>query len=416
MDLLFQNIKSLLPILPTDQLKVDGASMQQMQTIDDAWLHVQHGLIAGYGSMQQSPNPDAFTKIIDASNRLLMPTWVDSHTHLVYAADRASEFVDRIRGLSYAEIAQKGGGILNSAKKLSSISEQELYDQSAQRLEEVIGLGTGAIEIKSGYGLNFQAERKMLRVIERLKQDYPIPIKATFLGAHAVPEEFTHRRAEYVKTLCEQWLPALVDEGLVDYIDVFCEQGYFSVEDTQIIMQAGLKLGIQSKIHVNQFSILGGVQAAVSANARSVDHLEELSDQDIEALVGSSTMPVALPGCSYFLGIPYTPARRIIDAGAPLAVASDFNPGSAPSGNMNHVVSAACIKMKMLPSEAIYAATINGAYAIGLSQQLGSISVGKKANLILTKPVPSLDYLPYAFGSSLIENVFIDGKAWTVST
>tara|TARA_B110000046_G_scaffold182367_1_gene216235 strand:- start:789 stop:1823 length:1035 start_codon:yes stop_codon:yes gene_type:complete len=339
-----------------------------------------------------------------------MPTWCDSHTHIVYAGNREGEFVDRINGLTYEEIANNGGGILNSAKKLQTVSEDELYNQSKVRLEEVMNLGTGAVEIKSGYGLTYESELKMLRVIKRLKENYPIEIKATFLGAHAVPSNYKNNKEGYLKMLIDEVIPQVSKENLAEFVDVFCEKGYFSVEDTEAILKAGKKYGLIPKIHVNQFTSIGGVQIGVQYNALSVDHLEVMNAEDISVLKNTRTMPVALPSCSYFLGIPYTPARKIIDEGLPLALATDYNPGSTPSGNMNFVVSTACIKMKMTPEEAINAATINGAYAIGLETKVGSISKGKLANLILTKPINSYGFIPYSFGNNQIESVFVKGK------
>lgn len=409
MQILFKNIKVLIQVREEQISFVGGKDMGELPTIKDAFLLVEHGLITDFGNMKDCPNiPNA--KIIDASGRLLLPSWCDSHTHLVYAGTRENEFVDRINGLSYEDIANRGGGILNSAKKLQDTSEENLFLQSKERLEAVIKLGTGAIEIKSGYGLTLEAELKMLRVIRRLKQNYQLPIKATFLGAHALPAEFKNNKEGYLKLLIEDVIPKVAEEKLAEFIDVFCETGYFSVEDTGLILEAGKKHGLTPKIHVNQFTAIGGVQVGVKHNALSVDHLEEMRDEDIKSLKNTRTMPVALPGCSYFLGIPYTPARKMIDAGLPLAMATDYNPGSAPSGNMNFVVSSACVKMNMTPEEAINAATINGAYAMGLEQQVGSITKGKLANLILTKPVTSYNYLPYSFGEHNIESVYLKGK------
>ena len=330
--------------------------------------------------------------------------------HIVYAGNREQEFVDRINGFSYEEIANRGGGILNSAKKLNETSEEEIYEQSKVRLEEVMHLGTGAVEIKSGYGLTIEGELKMLRVIKKLAANYPISIKATFLGAHAFPLHYKENKQGYIDEIITKMLPQIAQNKLADYIDVFCETGYFSVEETEKIMEAGIQFGLKPKIHVNQFNSIGGIQAGIKFNALSVDHLEVMNPEDIEALKDTETMPVALPSCSYFLSIPYTPAREMIKAGLPLALATDFNPGSTPSGNMNFVVSTACIKMKMTPEEAINAATINGAYAMGISETHGSITKGKKANLILTKPISSYYQIPYAFGSNLIESVFVEGK------
>ncbi|MNX92269.1 Imidazolonepropionase [compost metagenome] len=328
----------------------------------------------------------------------------------MYAGNRVQEFVDRINGLSYEEIANRGGGILNSAKKLNETSEDEIYDQSKARLEEVMLQGTGAVEIKSGYGLTVEGELKMLRVIKKLKENYPVAIKATFLGAHAFPTEFKENHSGYIDTLINEMLPKIAEEKLADYIDAFLETGYFSVEETERIMEAGKKYGLPAKIHVNQFTAINGIAACVKHGALSVDHLEIVTDEDIEVLKNSDTMPVALPSCSYFISIPYTPARKMIQAGLPLALATDFNPGTTPSGNMNFVVATACIKMKMTPEEAINAATINGAYAMGLSKTHGSITVGKHANLIITKPITSFYQLPYAFGTDLIDQVVIEGK------
>ena len=341
---------------------------------------------------------------------MVLPTWCDSHTHIVYAGNRELEFADRINGLSYEEIANRGGGILNSAKTLQETSEADIFEQSRIRLEEVMKLGTGAVEIKSGYGLTEEAELKMLRVIKKLKAHYPLPVKSTFLGAHAIPQEYKSKPQEYMELVIKQILPKVAAEGLAEYIDIFCEKGYFSVEDTHNLLGAAENFGMKPKIHVNQFNAIGGVKAGVEHGALSVDHLEVMEDEDIEVLKGTATIPVALPSCSLFLSIPYTPARKIIDAGLPLALATDFNPGSTPSGNMNLVVSLACIKMKMTPEEAINAATINGAYAMDLSETHGSITKGKKANFIITEEIPSYTFLPYAFGTNSIASVYINGK------
>jgi imidazolonepropionase len=409
MQTLIINIKELLQVRETQINKVSGAEMAILPTLKNAYLVIENDCIKDYGLMEDCPeiNPE---KIIDAFGKMILPSWCDSHTHIVYAGNREQEFVDRINGLSYEEIANRGGGILNSAKKLNETSEDELYNQSKIRLEEVIQLGTGAVEIKSGYGLSVENEIKMLRVIKRLKENYPIAIKATFLGAHAFPIAFKENHQGYIDLIINEMIPKIAQEKLADYIDVFCETGYFSVEETESIMKVGLEYGLIPKIHVNQFNAIGGVKAGVKYNALSVDHLEVMKHEDMECLKNSDTMPVALPSCSYFLSIPYTPAREMIAAGLPLALATDFNPGSTPSGNMNFVVATACIKMRMTPEEAINAATINGAYAMGLSQTHGSITIGKKANLIITKPIPSFYQLPYAFGSNLIDQVILDGK------
>jgi imidazolonepropionase len=406
---LFLNIKQLLQVREPNVDKVSGVQMKELPSIENAYLLVEDDVISDYGSMSSLLQIDA-NETIDASGKIVMPTWCDSHTHIVFAGTREQEFVDRINGLSYEEIAKRGGGILNSAKKLQETTEEELYQQSAKRLQEVMQLGTGAIEIKSGYGLTLDAELKMLQVIKKLKENYQLPIKATFLGAHAVPAAFKGNKKGYIDLVINTMLPKVAEENLADYVDIFCEEGYFSVADTERLLEAASNYNLVPKIHVNQFNAIGGVQAGVKYNALSVDHLEEMRTEDIEALQGSHTMPVALPSCSYFLSIPYTPARQIIDAGLPLALATDYNPGSTPSGNMNFVVSTACIKMKMTPEEAINAATINAAYAMGIASTHGSIAKGKKANLLLTKAITSYNYLPYAFGSNHIEQVFIDGK------
>lgn len=411
MTTLILNIKELLQIRESSILKVSGAEMAVLPTIKNAFLLIKDDLIADFGSMDNLPKVEA-DKTIDASGKIVLPSWCDSHTHIVYAGNREQEFVDRINGMTYEEIANRGGGILNSAKKLNESSEEEIYNQSKVRLEEVMRLGTGAVEIKSGYGLTVEGELKMLRVIQQLSKNYPITIKATFLGAHAFPTLFKENRKGYIDCIIHEMLPEIAENKLADFIDVFCETGYFSIEETEQIMKAGIRLGLKPKIHVNQFNSIGGIQAGVKYNALSVDHLEIMKPEDIEALKNSETMPVALPSCSYFLSIPYTPARDIIAAGLPLALATDYNPGSTPSGNMNFVVATACIKMKMTPEEAINAATINGAYAMGISKTHGSITLGKKANLIITKEIPSYYQLPYAFGSNLIDTVILDGETY----
>ncbi len=413
MKTLFINIKELLQIRDASVSFVSGKEMRELPAIQNAFLKVENGIITDFGSMDSLKDPQA-DKVIDATGSILMPTWCDSHTHLVYAGNREGEFADRIKGLSYEEIAAKGGGILNSAKKLQETSEEALFEQSKHRVAEIIALGTGAVEIKSGYGLSKEAELKMLRVIKRLQDHYPILIKATFLGAHALPESYKSDKAGYLNMLIDSVLPVIQKEQLASFVDIFCEKGYFDVQDTDKLLRAAVKRGLIPKVHVNQFHAIGGVEVAVNHQALSVDHLEVLPDSDIEILKGSRTMPVALPACSFFLSIPYTPARKIIDAGLPLALASDYNPGSTPSGNMNFVVATACIKMQMTPEEAINAATINAAYAMGVSQELGSISIGKKANLILTKPISSRAFIPYSFGNPVIKQVYINGEAWEV--
>lgn len=406
---LITNIKELLQVREANVIKVSGREMRDLPTIKNAFLLLEDDLISDYGEMQNLPkiNPDV---MIDANDRIVLPAWCDSHTHIVYAANREDEFVDRINGLSYKEIADKGGGILNSAKKLQLTSEEELYKQASNRIEEVMAMGTGAIEIKSGYGLTVEAELKMLSVIKKLSGDYPIEVKATFLGAHAFPEKFKNDKESYVDLICNEMIPRVAKEELAEFVDVFCETGYFNVVQTNKILNKANEYGLVPKIHVNQFTSIGGIEVAVKNFALSADHLEILTENDLEALKKSDTMPVALPACSYFLSIPYTPARDIIDAGLPLALASDFNPGSSPSGNMNFVVATACIKMKMTPEEAINAATVNGAYAMNISSSHGSITRGKKANLIVTKKIPSYSFIPYSFGTNLIHEVLINGK------
>ncbi len=409
MTTLFKHIKELIQVRKEPVSFISGKEMSELPTIKDAFLIVEHGLIADFGPMADCPK-GTFSEIVDATGKMILPSWCDSHTHLVFAGNREGEFVDRIKGLSYEVIASRGGGILNSAKKLQHISEEDLYQQSKKRIEDVIRLGTGALEIKSGYGLTVAAELKMLRVIKRLKENYPIPVKATFLGAHAVPEEYKGNKEGYLRLLIEEALPKIAADNLAEFIDIFCETNYFSVEDTELILEAGKSYGLIPKIHVNQFTAIGGVQTGVRYEALSVDHLEELRTEDLEVLKNTSTMPVALPGCSYFLGIPYTPARKMIDDGLPLALATDYNPGSSPSGNMNFVVSMACVKMNMTPEEAINAATINGAYAMGLEHKVGSITRGKYANLILTKDISSYGFIPYSFGNHQIDQVYLKGK------
>ena len=409
MRILLTNIQELLQVRETAIDKVSGAEMAILPTLKNAYLVIENDLIADFGLMSQLTDI-SFDQKINCEGRVVLPTWCDSHTHIVYAGSREQEFVDRINGLSYEEIANRGGGILNSAKKLNETSEDEIYNQSKKRLEEVISQGTGAVEIKSGYGLSVEGELKMLRVIKRLKENYSLPIKATFLGAHAFPTEFKENHQGYIDLIINEMLPKIAAENLADYIDAFLETGYFSVEETQQIMEAGKKYGLRAKIHVNQFTAINGIKACVDYDALSVDHLEIVTDDDIEVLKNSNTIAVALPSCSFFISIPYTPARKMIDAGLPIALATDFNPGTTPSGNMNLVVATACIKMKMTPEETINAATINGAYAMGISETHGSITVGKKANLIITKLISSFYQILYAFGSNLIEDVIIDGK------
>lgn len=409
MKLLLTNIKELLQVRENSPLKLSGKEMKDLPTLKNAWVFLNNGKIEDYGTMDNLKEYEGF-KPLDCSGKMVLPAWCDSHSHLVYAGNREQEFVDRINGLTYQEIAEKGGGIVNSAKKLQETSEEELYNQSATRLEEIMSLGTGALEIKSGYGLTTEAEMKMLRVAKKLSEKYPITIKTTFLGAHAIPTEYKGNKDGYMDLLCNEMLPKVAEKGLAEYVDIFCEEGYFSVADMERLLEEGKKYNLIPKVHVNQFNSIGGIESAVKHKALSVDHLEVMTDEDIDALKNSDTMPVALPSCSYFLSIPYAPGRKMIDAGLPLALATDYNPGSTPSGNMNFVVATACIKMRLTPEEAINAATINGAYAMGLSDTHGSITKGKAANLIITKPIPSYGYLPYAFGSNMIDAVIINGK------
>jgi len=410
MTTLFINIKELIQVRELSEDKVCGKDMGTLPIIKKAFMLIEGNTIIDFGSMDNLSVKKA-DKVVDLSGRLVLPTWCDSHTHIVYADSREEEFVDRIKGLSYQEIAKKGGGILNSAKKLQDKTENQLYNDAVTRIEEIIKSGTGALESKSGYGLTLDSELKMLQVIKKLKETFPIPIKATFLGAHAIPSKYKENREEYIQLIINKMIPEVASKKLADYIDVFCEKGYFSPEETDRILKAGETYGLIPKIHVNQFNSIGGVKVGVNNNALSVDHLEVLTDEDLSILSKSNTMPVALPSCSFFLGIPYTNARKIIDSNIPLAIASDFNPGSTPSGNMNFVVSLACIKLKMTPEEAINAATLNAAYALNLSKEIGSISKGKLANFIITKSIKSYSYLPYSFANNCIYKVFIKGEA-----
>jgi len=409
MTTLFINIKELIQVRELDVMKVSGKNMSILPIIKNAFLIIKDNVIVDFGSMNTLGIKKS-DKVVDLTGKLVLPTWCDSHTHLVFADTREEEFVNRIKGLTYQEIAEKGGGILNSSKKLQNKPEIELYEDAEIRLKELIKNGTGAIEIKSGYGLTFESELKILRVIKKLKENFSLPIKATFLGAHAIPNKYKEKRAEYIQLIIDKMIPEIAKEKLADYIDVFCEKGYFTTTETNQILKAGRKYGLIPKIHVNQFNSIGGVKVGVKNNALSVDHLEVLTDEDLSILSKSDTMPVALPSCSFFLGIPYTNARKLIDTNVPMAIASDYNPGSSPSGNMNFVVSLACIKMRMTPEEAINAATINAAYALNLSNKIGSISKGKVANFIITKPIKSYSSIPYAFADNYIEKVYLEGK------
>ena len=412
MKIVIKNIAELIQTESTPKKWVAGADMKNISTIKDAFVEIENGIITGFGSMDNWSGIDNWsnTEIIDAEGGMIFPTFCDSHTHLVFAASREEEFVDRIKGLSYQEIAKKGGGILNSAEKLQNATEDELFESALARLNEVIKMGTGAIEIKSGYGLTLESELKILRVIKRLKEASDVTIKATFLGAHALPKEFKDNKDGYMDLVIDEMLPKIAKENLADYVDIFCEKGYFTVEDTKRLLEAANKFGIKAKTHVNQFNTIGGVKASVDLGALSVDHLEEMNPEDFDVLLGSNCMPTILPSCSFFLGIPYSPARKMIDKGLPIALASDFNPGSSPSGNMNFVASLGCIKLKMTPEEVINASTINSAYAMGVEKELGSIAIGKKANLFITKPISSYAYLAYSFGENIIEKVILNGK------
>ena len=408
-------IKNIAELIQTEEYPrkwVAGKDMAKISSIKDAFVEVENGIISLFGSMEEWEGIEDWnnTEIIDAEGGMVFPSYCDSHTHLVFAASRESEFVDRINGLSYSEIAQNGGGILNSAEKLKNTSEDELYEDALIRLNELVQMGTGAIEIKSGYGLTLDAEIKILRVIKRLKENTEVTIKATFLGAHALPKEFKDNKDGYMDLVINKMLPEVASKKLADFVDIFCEKGYFNVSDTQRFIKAANKLGIPSKTHVNQFNAIGGVKASVDLGALSVDHLEEMTSEDYKALKGSNCMPTVLPSCSFFLGIPYSQAAKIIAEGLPVALASDYNPGSTPSGNMNFVASLGCIKLKMTPEQVINATTINTAYAMGVEKELGSICIGKKANLFITKPIPSYAYLPYSFGENIIRKIMINGK------
>ena len=409
MTTLFINIKELVQVRELDVMKVSGKNMSILPIIKNAFLLIRDNVIVDFGSMNTLGIKKS-DKVVDLTGKLVLPTWCDSHTHLVFADTREEEFVNRIKGLTYQEIAERGGGILNSSKKLQNKPENELFEDAEKRLKELIKNGTGAIEIKSGYGLTLESELKILRVIKKLKEKFSLPVKATFLGAHAIPYEYKEKRAEYIQLIIDKMIPEIAKEKLADYIDVFCEKGYFTTTETDQILKAGIKHGLIPKIHVNQFNSIGGIKVGVNNKALSVDHLEVLSDEDLNILSKSDTIPVALPSCSFFLGIPYTNARKLIDANIPMAIASDYNPGSSPSGNMNFVVSLACIKMRMTPEEAINAATINAAHALNLSDKIGSISKGKIANFIITKPIKSYSSVPYAFANNYVEKVYLSGK------
>ena len=407
---LITNIKSLINVRNVPSV-IRGKQLKDLPVIDNAYLIVEDGFIADFGKMEECEfTVKDFATSFDATGKMILPSWCDSHTHLVFPASRENEFIDKINGLSYSEIAEKGGGILSSANKLAHLSEDELYNDAYKRLQAVAKMGTGAIEIKSGYGLSVEGELKMLRVIKRLKQNSSVVIKATFLGAHAVPAAYKQNKKGYIKTILEEMLPAIADQKLADFIDVFCEEGFYTPAETELICRAGAAYGLKAKIHANQLTVSGGVEAAVNVGALSADHLESMDEASIQALAHSNTMGTLLPSAAFFLRMPYQPARKLIDADCLIALASDYNPGSSPSGNMNFVIALSCIQMKMQPEEAINAATLNGAYAMDVHDVAGSITIGKFANLILTKEIPSIHYLPYAFGENNIENIMLRGN------
>jgi imidazolonepropionase len=406
---LIKNIKELVQVERQPRLRVCGKDMAQMETIKNAYLIIEDDKFAAFGSMDELKETNADI-IIDATGRMVLPSFCDSHTHLVYAGSREIEYIDKIRGLSYEEIAKRGGGILNSAKRVQEASEEQLYEDAMGRLEQMISFGTGAVEIKSGYGMTTEAEMKMLRVIRRLKETSPLTIKSTLLGAHGIPMEYRGRQEAFVDLVIDEMIPQAAAEGLADYIDVFTDQGFFTVEDTDRMLDAGAKYGLRAKIHANELAYSGGIQCAVRHNALSCDHLEYTGDAEIEALLGSETMPTVLPGAAFFLNMVHAPVRKMMDAGLPVAMASDCNPGSSPSCNMQLILSFACVNYRMLPEEAINATTINSGYAMGVSDMLGSIAVGKRANFYITTPIPTYEYLPYAYGENKVARTFLNGK------
>ena len=409
MNLLVKNIGCIAGIDESGRLRVAGKEMDKVTALENAWLLTDGERIKNYGSMNCMPC-DVGYEILDACGGWLFPSFCDSHTHIVYAGSREQEFLDKINGLSYEEIAKRGGGILNSADRLHNTSEEELYNQAMERIDEIVAMGTGLVEIKSGYGLTLEDELKILRVIRRIKESAPLEVRATFLGAHAVGRAYKGRQSEYVEHVCNDMIPAVAKEGLADYVDVFCDRGFFTPEETAKIIETGARYGLRAKIHANELAVSGGVEVGVQHDALSVDHLESMGDEQIEALRDSNTMPTMLPGCAFFLGIGYPPARKMIDAGLAVALASDYNPGTAPSGNMRFVASLASIKMKMTPAEALNAATLNSACAMGESKDFGSITRGKKANFYITKPLPSLAFLPYAHQTPVIKTVVLKGR------
>lgn len=417
MKTLILNIKQLVQTELSPRKWVAGKDMARLGILENAYLLVEEDKIAGFGKMEDLDREAVYAggdivKEIDATGRLVMPSYCDSHTHLVYAGSREIEYIDKIRGLSYEEIAKRGGGILNSCERIRKASEEELFDAAYDRIQEIAGFGTGAVEIKSGYGLDTESELKMLRVIRRLKAETPLLIKSTFLGAHAVPLEYKGRQTEYVDLIINEMIPMVVAEELADYIDVFCDKGFFTVEDTDRMLNAGMKYGLRAKIHANELDYSGGVQVGVKYNAISVDHLECMGEEEIACLLESETMPTVLPGAAFFLNMPYSPVRKMIQAGLPVALASDYNPGSSPSGNMKFIMSLGCINYKMLPEEVINATTLNSAYAMGVEEEAGSIAVGKLANFYITTPISGIEYLPYAYTADLIEAIFLKGEQY----
>ena len=417
MKTLILNIKQLVQTELSPRKWVAGKDMARLGILENAYLLVEEDKIAGFGKMEDLDREAVYAggdivKEIDATGRLVMPSYCDSHTHLVYAGSREIEYIDKIRGLSYEEIAKRGGGILNSCERIRKASEEELFDAAYDRIQEIAGFGTGAVEIKSGYGLDTESELKMLRVIRRLKAETPLLIKSTFLGAHAVPLEYKGRQTEYVDLIINEMIPMVAAEELADYIDVFCDKGFFTVEDTDRMLNAGMKYGLRAKIHANELDYSGGVQVGVKYNAISVDHLECMGEEEIACLLESETMPTVLPGAAFFLNMPYSPVRKMIQAGLPVALASDYNPGSSPSGNMKFIMSLGCINYKMLPEEVINATTLNSAYAMGVEEEAGSIAVGKLANFYITTPISGIEYLPYAYTAELIEAIFLKGEQY----
>jgi imidazolonepropionase len=409
MNILIKNISCIVQTEDSPKQFVSGGEMSSVGSVMNGWITIKDGKIDDFGNMRSMPEAHVY-EVIDASGKMVFPSFCDSHTHLVYAGSREKEFVDKIRGLSYEDIAARGGGILNSSKRLHETSEEELFMQSSIRIREIINMGTGAVEIKSGYGLNTADELKMLRVIRRLKESFPIEIRTTFLGAHAIPSEFRSDREKYIDIVINEMIPAVASGELADFIDVFCDKGFFTVDETEQVLMAGMKYGLRPKLHANELDYSGGIQTGVKYNALSVDHLECTGDEEIASLLGSETMPTLLPGSALFLGLKDPPARMMIDAGLPLALASDYNPGSCPSGNMKLIMSLGCIRLRMLPEEVINAVTINSAYAMGISETHGSIAKGKVANLFITKVIPSYEFFPYAFGSDLIETIILKGE------